>query len=110
MIYRPTVSDLLVMTKAFYGDNLLQCQWMFGFNSAELGDRKSTTWVALQVFNVGSGTGDRFFQRLYWAVAIFAAHELAAFSESFVKGAWKPTAAYFDLALRHYQWFLLRGH
>jgi len=63
---------------------LFQSQRVFGFDSAEFADRKSATWVALQVFDVGSGTCAGFFQRLHRAVAMFAAHHLATLGESFV--------------------------
>src|ERR1700748_986422 len=83
---------------------------MFGFDAAELTNRESAAGMALQVFDVGPGTSAGFFQRLHRAVAVFAAHQLVAFREGFVEGAWQPTAAYFDLALRHDRRFLLRRH
>jgi hypothetical protein len=63
---------------------LFQSEWVFGFYSAEFADRKSAAWVALQVFDVGSGTCVGLFQRLHRAMAVFAAHRLAALGESFV--------------------------
>jgi hypothetical protein len=57
---------------------------VFGFDSAEFADRKFAARVALQVFNMGSGTCAGFFQRLHRAVAEFAAHHLATLGESFV--------------------------
>jgi hypothetical protein len=83
---------------------------MFGFNSTEFSNRKSAARVALQVFDVGSETCARFFQRLHRAVAVFAAHHLASVCESFGEGAWQPTAPYFDLALCHHWRFLLSRH
>jgi hypothetical protein len=98
------------MTKDVYEDNLFQREWMLGFDSTELANRKSAARVALQVFDVGSGTGGRFFQRLHRAVAVFAAHQLASLGESFVEGAWQPTTSHFDFALRHHRRFLLSTH
>lgn len=66
--------------------------------------------MTLQVFDVGSGTGGRFFQRLHRAVAVFAAHQLASFGESFVDSAWQPATSDFDFALRHYGRLFLPGH
>lgn len=83
---------------------------MFRFDSAEFADRESAAWVALQVFDVSSGTRAGLFQRLHRAVAMFAAHHLATFGESFEDGAWQPTTARFDLTLRHHRWFLLGSH
>jgi len=83
---------------------------MLVLNSAELANWKSAARVALQVFDVGSGAGARFFQRLHRAVAVFAAHQLASLGEGFVEGAWQPTAPYFDFALRHDWRFLLSSH
>jgi hypothetical protein len=90
--------------------DLFQGERVFGFDSAESANRESAAGVALQVFDVGPGTSAGFFQRLHRAVAVFAAHQLVAFRESFVEAAWQPTAAYFDLALRHDRRFLLRRH
>jgi hypothetical protein len=63
---------------------LFQSEWVFGFDSAEFADRKPAAWVALQVFDMGSGTCAGFFQRLHRAVAVFAAHHLGTLGESFV--------------------------
>jgi hypothetical protein len=57
---------------------------VFGFDSAEFADGKFAAWVTLQVFDVSSGTCAGLFQRLHWAVAVFAAHHLATLGESFV--------------------------
>jgi len=89
---------------------LFQGERVFGFDSAELANREFAPGMALQVFDVGPGTSAGFFQRLHRAMAVFAAHQLAAFREGFVEGAWQPTAAYFDLAFRHDRRFLLRRH
>jgi hypothetical protein len=70
--------------KRVYESGLFQSEWVFGFYSAEFAGRKSAAWVALQVFDVGSGTCAGLFQRLHRAVAVFAAHRLAALGESFV--------------------------
>ena len=91
-------------------DGLFQCEWVFGFDSTELANRKSAARVALQVFNMGSSTCAGFLQRLHRAVAVFAAHDLASFGESLIDGAWQPAAAYFDLALRHDRRFLFSRH
>ena len=45
----------------------------------------------MQVFDVGSGPEARFFERLHRAMAIFATHDLIAFCEGFLEGAWEPT-------------------
>ena len=89
---------------------LFQGEWVFGFDSAEFAYRESAAGVALQVFDVGAASCAGLFQGLYGAVAIFAAHNLAALGESFVEGARHPAAAYFDLALRHDRRFLSRSH
>ena len=70
---------------------------MFRFDSAERADREAAAGVSLQVFDVGSGSEARFFERLHRARAIFAAHELGAFCEGFVEGAWEPTATHLHL-------------
>ena len=82
----------------------------FGLNTNERADREPASGMALQVLDVGSGTGGRFLQSLHRAVAVLAAHELVALRKRFVEGAWQPTAAYFDFALRHHGRFLLRRH
>jgi len=89
---------------------LFQREGMFRFDSAERADREAAAGVSLQVFDVGSGSEARFFERLHRAMAIFAAHELIAFCEGFVEGAWEPTATHLHLALRHYRRFFLCSH
>jgi hypothetical protein len=71
-------------TSVFARQGLFQGEWVFGFDSAEFADRKSAARVVLQVFDVGSCTCAGLFQRLHRAVAVFAAHRLATFGESFV--------------------------
>ena len=83
---------------------------MFRFDSAERANREPTAGVPLQVFDVGSGSVAEFFERLYWAMAIFAAHDLIAFCEGFVERAWEPTPTHLHLALRHHRRFLLSSH
>jgi hypothetical protein len=61
---------------------------MFRFDSAERANREPASAVSLQVFDVGSGSVAGFFERLHRAMAIFAAHDLIAFCEGFVEGAW----------------------
>jgi len=98
------------VTRDVYEDNLFQREWMLGLDSTELANRKSAARVALQVFDVGSGTGGRFFQRLHRAMAVFTAHDLIAFCEGFVEGAWEPTPTHLHLALRHHRRFFLSSH
>ena len=83
---------------------------MFRFDSAERANREPAAGVSLQVFEVGSGSVAGFFERLYRAMAIFAAHDLIAFCEGFVEGAWEPTPTHLHLALRHHRRFLLSSH
>jgi hypothetical protein len=83
---------------------------MFRFDSAERANRKPETGVSLQVFDVSSGSVAGFLERLHRAMAIFAAHELIAFGESFVDGAWEPTPTHFHLALRHHRRYLPSSH
>ena len=83
---------------------------MFRFDSAERADWEAAAGVCLQVFDVGSGSGARFFERLHRAVAMFAAHELIAFGEGFPEGAWEPTPAHLHLALRHRRRFFPGRH
>ncbi len=90
--------------------SLSQRERMFGFDSAERTDRKPAAGMALQVFNVGSGTRGGFFQRLHWPVAVFAAHYLGTLGEGFVDGAGQPATAYFYLAFCHYGRFSLHSH
>jgi hypothetical protein len=52
---------------------------MLRFDSAERANREPATGMSLQVFDVGSGPGAGFFERLHWPVAILAAHQLIAF-------------------------------
>jgi hypothetical protein len=73
-----------VFDRRVYESGLLYSEWVFGFDSAEFADRKSAAWVALQVFDVGSGTYAGLFQRLHRAVAVFAAHHFATLGESIV--------------------------
>ena len=75
---------LPMFAKRVCASGLFQSEWVFGFDSAEFADRKSAARVALQVFDVGSGTCAGLFQRLHRGVAIFAAHQLATLGESFV--------------------------
>jgi hypothetical protein len=89
---------------------LFQREGMFRFDSAERANREPAAGVSLQVFDVGSGSETRFFERLHRAMAIFAAHDLIAFSEGFVEGAWEPTPTHLHLALRHHRRFFLRSH
>jgi hypothetical protein len=67
---------------------LFQREGMFRFDSVERANREPAAGVSLQVFDVGSGSEAGFFERLHRAVAVFAAHELSAFCEGFVEGAW----------------------
>ena len=83
---------------------------MFGFDSAEGADGEAAAGVALEVFDVGSGSEAGFFEGLDGAVAVFAAHEFGAFGEGFPEGAGEPAAAHLDLALGHYRGFLLCRH
>jgi hypothetical protein len=83
---------------------------MFRFDSTERADRESAAGVSLKVFDVGSGSVAGFLERLYWAVAILAAHDLIAFCERFVDSAWEPTPTHLNLALSHHGRFLLGGH
>ena len=85
---------------------LFQREGMFRFDPDEGANREAAAGVSLQVFDVGSGSEAGFFERLHRAVAVFAAHELSAFCEGFVEGAWEPTATHLHLALRHHRWFL----
>lgn len=96
--------------QAIYQDELLQRQWMFGFDSAERADRKSAAGVALQMLDMGPCACAGFFQRLHRTVAVFAAHNFVPFGEGFVDGARQPTAPYFDLALGHHRRFLPGSH
>ena len=89
---------------------LFQREGMFRFDSAEGANREPAAGVSLQVFDVGPGSEARFFERLHRAMAIFAAHELIAFCEGFVEGAWEPTAAHLHLAFRHHRRFFLSSH
>jgi hypothetical protein len=102
--------EIVAVDNGFYEDELFQREWMFGFDSTERANRKPAARVALQVFDVGSGTCAGFFQRLHWAVAVFAAHNLVSLGEGFIECAWQPTAPYFDLALRHHRRSLLSSH
>ena len=83
---------------------------MFRFDSAERADREPAAGVSLQVFDVGAGSVAGFFERLHRAMAIFAAHQLTAFCEGFVDGAWEPTPTHLHLALRHHWRFLFSSH
>ena len=83
---------------------------MFRFDSAERADREPAAGMSLQVFDVGSGSEARFFERLHRAMAIFAAHELIAFCEGFVEGAGEPKAAHLHLAFRHHRRFFPGSH
>ena len=83
---------------------------MFRFDSAERADREAAAGVSLQVFDVGSGSEARFFERLHRAMAIFAAHDLSAFCQGFVNGAGEPTPTHLHLALRHYRRFFPDSH
>ena len=83
---------------------------MFRFDSAERANREAAAGVSLQVFDVGSGSEARFFERLHRAMAILAAHDLTAFCEGFEDGAWEPTPAHLHLALRHHRRFLPGRH
>lgn len=80
---------------------LFEGQRVFGFDAAEPGYGKAAAWVALQVFDVGSGSCGALLQGLDGAVAELAAHEFGALSERFVEGAGQPAAANFYLALGH---------
>ena len=83
---------------------------MFRFDSTERGNRESAAGVSLKVFDVGSGSIAGFLERLHWAVAISAAHDLVAVREGFVERAWEPTPTHHNLALRHHRRFLLSRH
>jgi hypothetical protein len=56
--------------KNVYVEELLQREWMFGFDTTERVNREPAAGVALHVFDVGSGTCAGFFQRLHWAVTV----------------------------------------
>jgi len=58
---------------------------------SERANREPAAGVSLQVFDVGSGSEARFFERLHRAMAVFAAHELVASREGFVDSAGEPT-------------------
>ena len=83
---------------------------MFRFDSAERANREPAACVSLKVFDVGSGSEARFPERLHRGVAIFATHDLIAFCERFVEGAWEPTPTHLNLALGHHRRFLLSKH
>jgi len=83
---------------------------MLRFDSIERANREPAAGVSLKVFDVGSGSVAGFLERLHRAVAIFAAHDLIAFCERFVEGAWEPTSTHLHLALRHHRRFLLSRH
>jgi hypothetical protein len=83
---------------------------MFGFDPTERATRETATGMSLKVFDVGSGSGAGFLERLHWAVAIFAAHDLIPFFERFVEGAREPTPTHSYLALRHHRWLFLSRH
>ena len=83
---------------------------MFRLDSAERANREPAAGVSLQVFDVGSGSEAGFFECLHRAMAIFAAHELIAFCEGFVEGAWEPTPTHLHLALRHHRRFFPGSH
>ena len=98
------------MATASMGFDLFQRVGMFRFDSTERADREAAAGVCLQVFDVGSGSEARFFERLHWAMAMFAAHELIAFGEGFPEGAGEPTPAHLHLALRHHRRFFPGSH
>ena len=83
---------------------------MFRFDSAERANREPAAGMSLQVFDVGSRSVARFFERLHRAMAIFAAHDLIAFRERFVESAREPTPTHLHLALRHHRRFFLSSH
>ncbi len=83
---------------------------MFLFDSTERTDRKAATGVFLKVLDVGSGSIAGFFKSLHRTVAVFTAHEFAAFRERLIQGAWKPTPTHLDLALSHHWRLFLYGH
>ena len=89
---------------------LLQCEGMFRFDSTERANREPAASVFLKMFDVGSGTGVGFFERLHGAVAIFAAHDFIAFFNRFVEVAWEPASTHLHLALGHHRRFLLSSH
>ena len=89
---------------------LFQGEGMFRFDSAERADREAAAGVCLQVFDVGSGSEARFFERLRRAMAMFAAHELIAFGEGFPEGAGEPTPTHLHFALRHHRRFFPGSH
>ena len=94
-----------------YGaSRLFQCEGMFRFDSAERADREAAAGVCLQVFDLGSGSEARCFERLHRAVAMFAAHELIEFGEGFPEGAGEPTPTHLHLALRHHRRFFPGSH
>jgi hypothetical protein len=66
---------------------LLQREGMFRFDSTERANWESAAGMSLKVFDVGSGSIAGLLERLHWAVAIFAAHDLIAFCERFVESA-----------------------
>jgi hypothetical protein len=87
-----------------------QRELMFGFAPPERATEGTAAGVSLKVFDVGSGPGAGFLERLHWAMAIFAAHDLVPFCEHFVEGARKPTPTHLHLALRDFKRLLLSTH
>jgi hypothetical protein len=83
---------------------------MFRSDSAERANREPTAGVSLQMFYVGSRPVAGFFEGLYLAMAVLAAHELIALCKGFVDGAWEPTPTHFHLALRHHRRFIFGSH
>lgn len=94
----------------FAAVHLFQCEGMFRFDSTEGADREPAASVCLKMFDVGSGSGVGFFERLDGAVAIFAAHDFIAFFNRFVEVAWEPASTHLHLALSHHRRFLLSSH
>ncbi len=83
---------------------------MFRFHSTERANREPAAGVSLQVLDVGSGSEARFFERLHRAMAIFATHDLIAFCEGFLEGAWEPTPTHLHLTPRHQRRFFSGSH
>ena len=89
---------------------LFQRERIFRFHSTERANREPASGVFLQVFDVGLVSEARFFERLHRAMALFATHDLIAFCEGFLEGAWEPTPTHLHLALRHHRRFFPGSH
>jgi hypothetical protein len=85
-------------SKQISGVSLILREGMFRFDSAERASREPAAGVSLKMFDVRSGSVTELFERLYRAMAKFATHDLVAFHEGFVSGAWKPPCTHIYLA------------